>query len=640
MEPKNRFNLVILILLLSSLLTPLGARTFYVANSGLDSNFGSLEQPLKTIQQAARLASPGDEVVVRGGIYREVVVPSRSGTVGNPITFRNYEQEEVIVSGTELIPASKWQLRDKGIYQSDVSLPLGADNQLFLDGRMMNEAQFPNTTLDVSHPVKLLAKSGSYTGTLEKAIGTIEHEALNQVSNYWAGAVLHITLGKVWVAETAKVIASGPDWIQFKFREGGDYRPAPGNPFFLTGKLSELDSPGEWFYDAAAHTLHFWPPGDDSPAGHVVEYKARKFVFDLRGKSHLVVRGLKIFAATIITDTNSQDIILDALHGRYLSHFSTLVRWKTGLADSGIVLDGKSNSLRNSILAFSAGNGVSLLGSGNTVSNNIIHDVDYSGGVGAGINTGGGCREATIDHNTIYCVGHRMIDIGNLKAGVVQHNDLWAGGIQVTDFGGIYDASTDGDGTRICFNQIHDTDAASSGTAGDNNAKGIYMDNGSSNYVIDHNAVWNVGKAMVVNARPGEISRNILVLNNSLDGNKWSLGWKNCQTPGMVVANNIFCSKAQPGVGATVSNNLFPDINPQFIAGSHLELQATSPARHAGLVHTPYVVQGVDGRAPDLGAFPYGEKPWNAGSTLWAEYKRTGSEHVFSGASRESGKGF
>ena len=624
----------------SSLMTPLAARTTYVANSGLDSNIGSLEQPFKTIQQAATVAGPGDDVVIRGGIYREVVVPSRSGTVGNPITFHNYDQEEVVVSGTELVSANQWHLRDKQIYQAEVPMPLGADNQLFLDSRMMNEAQFPNTTLDVSHPVKLLAKNGSYTGSREKAIGTIEHDALNQVSNYWVGATLHITLGKVWVAETAKVIASGSGWIQFKFREGGDYRPAAGNPFFLTGKLSELDSPGEWFYDAAAHLLHFRPPGDDSPAGHVVEYKARKFAFDLRGKSHLVVRGLKIFAATIITDTNSHDVVLDAINARYLSHFSTLVRWKTGLADSGIILDGESNSLQNSVLAFSSGNGVSLLGSGNTVSNNIIHDVDYSGGVGAGINTGGGCREASIDRNTIFCVGHRMIDIGNLKAGLVQHNDLWAGGIQVTDFGGIYAASTDGEGTRICFNQIHDTDAASSGISGDNNAKGIYMDNGSSNYVIDHNVVWNVDKAMVVNARPGEISRNILVLNNSLNGSKWSFGWKNCQTPGMVVANNIFCSKAQPGVGATVSNNLFSDSNPGFVAGSHLELQATSPARHAGLVRAPYVLPGADGRAPDLGAFPYGEKPWIAGSALWAEYKRTDGEKVFPGVGKESLKRF
>ena len=68
---------------------------------------------------------------------------------------------------------------------------------------------------------------------------------------------------------------------------------------------SELDAPGEWFYYPTTKTLRFRPPGDDHPAAHLVEFKARRFAFDLRGKSHIVVRGLKLFAATIITDQDS-----------------------------------------------------------------------------------------------------------------------------------------------------------------------------------------------------------------------------------------------------------------------------------------------------------------------------------------------
>jgi hypothetical protein len=88
------------------------------------------------------------------------------------------------------------------------------------------------------------------------------------------------------------------------------------------------------------------------------------------------------------------------------------------------------------------------------------------------------------------------------------------------------------------------------------------------------------------------------------------------------VANNIFLARAEPGVEATVSNNLPAGTDPRFVAGSHFELQADSPARRAGVAHAPYAL-GADGQPPDLGAFPYGVRPWTAGSTLWEAYQQT-----------------
>ena len=48
------------------------ATDYYVATSGSDSNAGTLlGQPLQTIQQAADLAQPGDNIYICGGTYRE-----------------------------------------------------------------------------------------------------------------------------------------------------------------------------------------------------------------------------------------------------------------------------------------------------------------------------------------------------------------------------------------------------------------------------------------------------------------------------------------------------------------------------------------------------------------------------------------
>ncbi len=593
------------------------ARIYYVATNGVDTNPGTLAQPLLTIQKAASMAVAGDTVSIRGGMYRETVAPANSGSCEAPINYQSYGSEVATIDGANVIGANTWSVCSNHIWQAPMAWDLGGGNQVFVDGEMMNEARFPHSTLEVTHPEKLLVSAAAVLGSGRQAIGSITNASLDQPAGYWVGASVTIALGKVWVNETLPIIASGPGWIRFPFQKGEDYTPLKGDPFFLTGKRSELAAPGEWFYDAAGRKLWLWPPAGDRPSQHTVEAKARQFAFDLRGRSYINIRRVQLFAATIVTDEVSSHLVLDGLNACYVSHFSRLVRWKTGAVDSGIILDGSENTLQNSTLAFSAGNGVALLGNGNVVSNNIIHDIDYSGGVGAGVNTGGGCRKAVISHNTIFKSGHRLIDMGHLGAGLIEYNDLFYGGIQMTDFGGIYAANSDGAGTRICYNCIHDCNGPSNGLNYDNNSKGIYLDNGSSNYIVDHNVVWNVDKALVLNSREGtsEMNRNNLVLNNTLAGTSWSYGWKHCPSPGTLVANNIFLAKAEPSVSASVSHNLFPNTDPRFVPGSRFELRADSPARSAGLERVPYAV-ATSGGGPDLGAFAYGILPWSAGSSL------------------------
>src|SRR5476651_1873017 len=43
--------------------------TYYVAVDGKDSNPGTLQLPLATIQKAQSLVNPGDTVYLRGGVY-------------------------------------------------------------------------------------------------------------------------------------------------------------------------------------------------------------------------------------------------------------------------------------------------------------------------------------------------------------------------------------------------------------------------------------------------------------------------------------------------------------------------------------------------------------------------------------------
>lgn len=68
-------------------LNGIGATTYYVATTGDDADPGTLAQPWKTIDKAARTATAGNKVIITAGLYEEHVTNEISGTPTSPIVF-------------------------------------------------------------------------------------------------------------------------------------------------------------------------------------------------------------------------------------------------------------------------------------------------------------------------------------------------------------------------------------------------------------------------------------------------------------------------------------------------------------------------------------------------------------------------
>ncbi len=86
---------------------------------------GSPDHPFSTIQQAADVASAGDEVVVYPGIYREYVDPKNAGTPEARITYRSSEPLKAVITGAEEIKG--WTDKGNGVWEVSV------DNGIFGD---------------------------------------------------------------------------------------------------------------------------------------------------------------------------------------------------------------------------------------------------------------------------------------------------------------------------------------------------------------------------------------------------------------------------------------------------------------------------------------------------------------------------
>ncbi|MBP5263959.1 MAG: DUF1565 domain-containing protein, partial [Lachnospiraceae bacterium] len=72
------------------------------AKAGRDGN-GTKEMPFKRIGDAAKVARPGDEVLVYPGTYREYVDPRHAGTKEQRITYKSVEPLGAHITGAELL---------------------------------------------------------------------------------------------------------------------------------------------------------------------------------------------------------------------------------------------------------------------------------------------------------------------------------------------------------------------------------------------------------------------------------------------------------------------------------------------------------------------------------------------------------
>ena len=98
--------------------TALYAKEYHVAPGGSNANDGSISAPLKTINEAAQRALPGDTVTVHEGIYREWVNPLNGGESDSKrILYRVADGETAHLKGSELIKNWVKEKKARGVWK-------------------------------------------------------------------------------------------------------------------------------------------------------------------------------------------------------------------------------------------------------------------------------------------------------------------------------------------------------------------------------------------------------------------------------------------------------------------------------------------------------------------------------------------
>lgn len=574
--------------------------TYYVSPTGNDSNPGaSSARPFQHIQKCATVMQPGDTCLIASGDYRETVTPVRSGTAEHPIAYQPIPGATVTVDGTA--PVSGWtqvtsipssvdgradQFLSKSPFAAAVatgavskahvvlhiksSLPNASapDPQVFYDNgtagpQMQMQAQWPAppASNDPLAPTVETAQDGSTNAVIvdQALAGACGNNPCP--SGYWAGAKVYVLNSAGYSPQdvTATTYSGGRLGLSTRGTNAcWSVSAGLSTRYSIYNKLENLAAPGQWFYDPSGSTLYFYSPTGQAPVPGSVTVKQRNLAFALTNSiSYTHLTGLHIFGASIATGIMgsasgqfSTGDVLDSLGVNYPSNFTTfpaagdpngLPSACPTLADggttTGVILAGHGNTIQNSTVANSAGNGILLqsepfadrcdigrgcgrpdsVDSGNTATHNYIHDVDYSSAYEAsGINLIG--NNNTVTYNTIERTGRAGIQLSSDLAGYemyntrIAYNDISGYGMLNTDVGGIYAiqqidfappsgsgtlssglTGTNGtlhpNGTRIDHNWLHDplllTDVVY------HSAEGVFLDGGDDNAQVDNNVGWN-----------------------------------------------------------------------------------------------------------------------------------------------------
>lgn len=464
--------------------------SYYVAPNGSDSNPGTITQPFLTIQKCATTFASGSACQIRAGTYHETVTPN-SG-----LLITSYNGESVTIDGTDAITG--WTLHLGSIYKASVPPGIvfgsGDTNQVFVGQQMMTEARWPNGD-DLFHVNWATAQASTSTTQVFDS-----NLPASLIAN-WTGAHINFWSGTdPWSHQTATVTASAAGQLTFTL-DGGTaspyITPTPGGYYYVFGALGALDTQREWFYNSSTGTLYFWAPGGVNPSTLDVRIKTRQYAFDLSGKSNVTIQNINIFASSIYTNGSSTNNTITRVTAFYVTHFTTSPSTYTHFSNSGIVINGSGNVLTNSTIAYSAGNGVTVLGTNINVQNNLIHHTDYIGNDSAGISMQG--TGNNIQNNTIYATGRSAIFLNEYQNNAmvpsydnISYNNLFNTMMLVRDGGAIYAGGQPGvTGTRIHHNWIHDTQSLYSGPASNYPLSGVYLDNDTSGYEVDQNVLWN-----------------------------------------------------------------------------------------------------------------------------------------------------
>ena len=530
---------VILTLALASCQSPTWEVNFYVSTEGDDSlsgrfehvNNGGNDGPFRTLGralQAVRSLEKSEDrqilVHIHGGTYR----PTRSlnmtaadgGFENAPVVWKNYGDEEVVVSGSK--PIASFQrltddaelarvspefrdnilrvdlvregITDFGSFSDERSPGL----ELFFKGQRMPRARYPNEGYiridEVPQTGDSLIHKGSFQWTRDgiavgRHFGAIQFD--DERIKGWAPSDdiwMHGYFVWDWRDGFQKVgrIDAGRGLV-YPEPPYHSYGFSAGQPVYFFNVLEELDRPGEWVIDTEKGLLYFWPPAPITDGSVTVSVLEDPF-FVLNETEYITIEGLVfeetrgsaieihggdnvVIAGNTIRNVGRTAIDVDGGRSHLIQSNDLYDLGAGGMnVDGGNrvgLIPGNHEVVNNHIYRFSqirktSVPGIRVTGVKNRVAHNLLHDSPDAGIFFFG-------NDLLLEYNEIHHIAQESDDVGAFYIG--------------------RDYSMRGNVVR--FNYVHDI--AKPMHVG---VMGVYLDDFTSGVTVHGNMFSNAGRCV------------------------------------------------------------------------------------------------------------------------------------------------
>lgn len=517
---------------------------FYVAPNGNDAwsggldapNPGATDGPFATLQRARdavrqrKANATPVTVLVRGGVYPQAKTlelgAQDAGSPAAPVVWRAFPNEKPVISGGrritgfvpfkgEILKANVADVAAQGFQGKPFRL-------LFCEGQRQILARYPN--FDPQHPYsggwayadgKLISDYRVQPGESRRTFQLKPADARE-----WAHpeeAEVFVFPHHNWWNNIARIQALDRDTRTVTLVRDCSYPVRPGDRYYVQGLLEELDAPGEWYLDAKAGTLYFWPPKPQAPDKTAVTAPLLKTILHLGpGAAYVTFRGFTFECcegtAVALDKTEHCLVAASVIHNAGLYDGSGVAingGRENGVAGCDIFDIGSHGVVLN------GGDRVTLTPAGNFADNNYIHHMGVCYKQGVGVSMDGCGNRAT--HNLIHD-GPRMgiLFMGNNH--LLEFNHIRHMNLETNDTGGVYTGGRDWLGARGCavrYNYIHDMIGYARGPEGTWrtpwNAWGVYLDDNTGGVDVIGNIVVRSSEASVHlhNGRDNVLENNI-----------------------------------------------------------------------------------------------------------------------------------
>lgn len=420
---------------------------------------------------------------------------------------------------------------------------------VFVNGRMVNVAHFPNRGYDPKRPDSLYFYTAADSQKVLLPNGRFGSAYVTTGTDFAALPHPDITPGtgirirtSSWVFDDRKVASVSGSSVNLD--SPTEYPVSKDWGYFFYGQRWMLDEPGEWSYEPDTKTVSIWMPDSLSP-GDRVSLGQLGIGIEASNRSYIRIDGIAIRdVETGIAMGKATGVVLTNM---YISDTLGAGIDATGSIDSGVESSEIDRTTGSAIYAghfggvrFHAyGNGIT--DSGVVFQNGVVTSLPSR--VTSAISSG---RESDIRDNRIYNTGY--VGIFPLGNSVVSGNDIENACLVFDDCGGIYTGGQYNTGTTIENNTIQHVIGGLPGKPATtpSEAQGIYLDELLSGATVRGNTAIDADNGIQVHN-----AANNLIENNTFYGNRRQQIW-------LQEGTNVLDPQGDVHDNQIIGNLLFP----------------------------------------------------------------------------------